>query len=368
MPEPISCWTALQWPFGFSWDDRPADQTGEIVEKKSGAIFGHAVHDSNNQLRYKFIGLSFIQVPVMLMRIVYRIIRLFHIDFVDAGIQLARREWQLARLKHWKHCTAQLIEYTEPSWKWVVAKNISLQLIKNILKIATYPLAIVGMELVSVYGLINPLSARAMYGMIEHAWSRDVLEASNNNWRLSDYFSPCMQPKAVWEERNLYMIHGGNTPLDVYQPATLRAMLCRLNGYLEERKEFFQLEFAANQGKSFAEIHAAIISYQSEINRISPSDHTERDWFDNPKHNDQQKKVAELVMSVMRHFRYIEFERIQVLTKFVQDKAAGNPIDLTKNENEIRTYKTSIGEEMAKIAVELTPPFVPPLDVSQISG
>jgi hypothetical protein len=136
---------------------------------------------------------------VTLLRIPSRLVSLVSGDFVRAGIYLGRKEWNEERRLH-------AIDHPEASplgkrsLYGKILKHTVWQLAKNIAKLVTYPLAMLGMTFSALYGIINPLDGRRLFGLIEHAWSRDILPKNEVFIMLNDYLARCMQPKSVIEK------------------------------------------------------------------------------------------------------------------------------------------------------------------------
>ncbi|MBA3958414.1 MAG: hypothetical protein H0X51_08515 [Parachlamydiaceae bacterium] len=156
------------------------------------------------------------------IRLAYRVVAICCGDFLFVGHTKATDLWMQKRLK-WaeENCSksaasggrASVIGNRVFYQEW--AKASLIELIKNVVKVVTYPLAIVGLILSSGYGaLINPLDGRIVVAKIEEMWSRDGMYVSKKNkimcalslvnLQLGDYLAFCMQPQRVWTHHDFY--------------------------------------------------------------------------------------------------------------------------------------------------------------------
>lgn len=215
---------------------------GVVKDKNSGSVYGAAHPDTKDFVRTKLIVLFFLQSFVMVPRIPYRLWGIVKGNSVHIGMQKAEKEWRLETQK-WRleGKNAGLPPPSQNSFRLKVAGKVSWQLVKDIAKVATYPIAWIGMEFAALYGsLFNPYDGRAMFGTIEHAWSSDELfpdqAAGGRDIQLGEYLAKCMQTQEVWKERNLYRF------ADYYHPTTLRSVLRNVEFSLKNQKEFFEKE------------------------------------------------------------------------------------------------------------------------------
>lgn len=235
---------------------------GSVKDRSSGDLFGAVDPDSDCEIRQKMFALLIVQAPAMgLGRIPARIFALLTGDFIAAGIHFAKKEWHLER-QLWSLSGNRK---GKPPGKCAlygkIIKHSLWQLIKNIVKIATYPIAIVGLQFAALYGLFNPLDGRKLWAMIEHAWSRDYI-GEGWRWKDCDYLAPCMQPKRVWDQRNFYSSFS--------DPRTLRSLLLEIVNIVRENRVFFERENVDPHAmtKQFE-------SFRKKVQRLSKKDHDE---------------------------------------------------------------------------------------------
>lgn len=235
-------------PTLYKWEQ--VSDSYRFRDKKSGDIFGSVSADRLNEIRSKMTLLALAQAPVgLFIRIPYRILALLSGDFVREGYDKAEKEWKLERQ------VAYLDNKPVPSGNFTfglkVSKKILWQLAKNVVKITTYPLALIAMEFAALYGIFQPLTGRAIYASIEHAWSRDWVAISSRSEdknsplkiKFGDYFAPCLQPKRVVDEVNLYRM------CNEYNSQSLNRQLHELRNFFAENREFFSNEGLAHVGE-----------------------------------------------------------------------------------------------------------------------
>lgn len=305
---------------GHQWQESTQQVTnlaGKTVAKhyfrdeNTGELYGHTTGDSSSCLRKKFLGAFLIQIPVvLLLRIPSRVVAILSGDFVRSGCEKARNEWK-NKMQQWS--LDPNVEVSPPRfYSIVLAKHILWQLTKNVAKVVTYPLALVGMVFVSVYGLFAPVTARALYGAIESAWSRDSTPSSGRSreicqsitvykvWlHINEFIGPCFQTKAVWEKNNLYrQFHD-------YDENTLRSLLLKASNKLNADKEFL-----AKEGVDIAAMQAKIVEYQKQIKELC---HNEAEEFRIIRDDDIDKerilKLREELIGFYNHFETLETSR-----------------------------------------------------------
>lgn len=215
---------------------------GVVKDKNSGNVYGAAHPDTKDFVRGKLMVLFFVQPFVIVPRIPYRLWGIVKGNSVHIGLQKAEKEWRLETQK-WRleDKDKGLPPPSQNSFRLKVAGKVSWQLVKDIVKVATYPIAWIGMEFATLYGsLFNPYDGRALFATLEHAWSSDELFplsiVGGLDIQLGEYLAKCMQPQAVWKERNLYRF------ADHYHPDTLRNVLRNVEFSLKNQKEFFEKE------------------------------------------------------------------------------------------------------------------------------
>lgn len=229
-------------PMLYDWEDkRQYNARGDVKSgmfhvKGSTERYGMGKH-TDDTLRQIFAVLSTTQLFYMLVvRMPIRIARLLQGNFIYKGIELAKIDW-LARNS--KLSQAGGVVGKTSFYVNIVARSL-WELVKEIGKIATYPLAIVALEFASFYGrLIHPLDGQKMWSDIEYAWSSNLADTSSTAHYETDspqFLGACMQPKSVWEEQNVFRV----SPL--YDPRTIRFRILTLKNQLHAQKSFLEQE------------------------------------------------------------------------------------------------------------------------------
>lgn len=191
--------------------------------------YGKVMKDTHWVIRGKLLGLSLVTVPYVGARIILRTGALLTGDFVRSGLELAERRWELEMQDFRLGYGA-----TTPNLRTIRAKEISKELILNICKIVTLPFAIIGLVFSAITGVFFPYQGRAMYGAIEHAWSRNV----DNPIPGFDYLAICMQPDRVHEDK----FYGQWSNLGRDTKRQFHKAYYDLRRYVLRRQEFFEKE------------------------------------------------------------------------------------------------------------------------------
>lgn len=319
---------AICVPSLFDWKDKRIDDIGTVKDKQTKRTYGSATKDPNWQLRFKFTELTIFQLPVSLcLRIPCRIITLISGDFVWEGLYLAEKEWQLER-QQWSLSDSEKPAPSERDLCTKKAYYISLQFIKNIAKIVSYPLAMIALEFASLYGLfIHPLDGRKLFSTIEEFWSRYTFSDSDIPF-FGDFIAPCMQPKDVWENRNLYGNDLDSPQSDFYCAAQ------RVSRLMRDRETFFKNEkvFDCVQ-ESLAKAHkiyrigfnvdgAALGKQLLKIHDILKDIEKERDCMVLAKINMPKMEVSERGMIAMKDKLALEKKKIASILVEIEAKNA----------------------------------------------
>jgi len=204
----------LQCPC-HAWQDGRDDPVSRVVrEQNSGDVW--LSHDANKDLRAKLGALAVFTIP---WGIVFRApTRIFELIFSTWGkAQVETDETFYQRSHTW--IQNGRIPSQQPV-KWKIALSTHLLLIaEQIVKLITLPLSWIALTFAALWGLINPLDGRRLYGLIEKMWAiPGSLEMSPDYVRAVNYLAICMQPVNVWDQENLYRC----TPF--YHPDTLRSL------------------------------------------------------------------------------------------------------------------------------------------------
>lgn len=228
----------------YTWEDRrDAAGYGVVVNNATGRIYGSITHDSDTNLRVKFAALLIFQIPFGLFRLTYRILSFVAFDFAVAGYRNAKAEW-LNERQQWQlkqqqaFLQSKTIAQLSPNasaFYWKLSKNITCQLILNIFKIVTYPLAVIALEFAALYGVFKPLDGRGIFSKIDDiAAKRDPYDIPFP--LIANYCAPCMQPKDVWNRQNWHAWYSD------YEPNSYRSLLLRIRNIIEKQENFLDQE------------------------------------------------------------------------------------------------------------------------------
>lgn len=194
------------------WDDQRTQCSDEcphlhgvVKNRKTGEVYGAFTADTNEDLYCKFVKIPAGQLGLIFLRPLYRLGGILTGDWIRTGCYLAEKEWQVER-QEWsiKNPKYKLALPGRVSFIGKAIKHSLWQLVKNIAKAVTYPLAALGIMFAALYGtFINIHTGREYIAKIENAWARDLVLISGkwDCWQLNigEYLAPCMQPQHVYE-------------------------------------------------------------------------------------------------------------------------------------------------------------------------
>lgn len=218
-------------------DHRDSGGSGRVIDPW-GNTYNHASNDTNNDLREKFTGLFFgTALGAIFFRIPYRIFDLLTGGSIRRGIMDAKHEYRMLKVE--KSKTGQKVHRV--ALALLLAKNIFLQLVKDIVQIATYPLGLVGLQFASFVGLFMPLEARVVFAKLEDLYVVDFRLFTSCELvpgAMLFYAAPCMQTQESWQRRNIYAIDAMR-----YNPDTPRSLRLTLSNNLERFSTYFETHF-----------------------------------------------------------------------------------------------------------------------------
>lgn len=299
--DPFSCPGCPEWEYHEDPDFKGIGQgTWKIGER----TYGHVSKDAPHIIRTKCLFLSLGFIPVVAIRMAYRTCTLLTGDFIRAGCEKANAEWQL-KSQEWSISE----DHTKPlpSRSLIVAKHVLMQLIKNVIKIATYPIALIGLVCASLYGIIDPINGRRMIAAIEHAWSRDTVACSVT---YGEYLAVCMQPKDVWDQKNIYQGAAH------YHPQFLRNLLREIDQTLKEKQQFFE-----NETLDVKALLGKIDTYRQNIRIVSPT--TESDATSAKRSNLQTESYTQSqqhLQEILKTLKAIETDRTTLVSQGTQQR------------------------------------------------
>ena len=217
-----------------------------------------------------------------------------------------------------------------PSYSLIVAKHVLWQLVKNIVKIVTYPIALIGLLLASLYGMIDPINGRAFIASIEDAWSRDTISEEDalchHAFRFGEYMAICMQPKDVWDQKNIYHVAAD------YHPRSLRSLLRQIHTMLKDKKRFFR-----NEGINVNHLSHAIEIYRQTIQAVSLNAQDEKNSVTGDlKQTAPQIEIRDHLETILTRLEILEEERQQLVSeKKHQDRLSAHNWFLSESMRQI---------------------------------
>lgn len=195
------------------WDDQQEIKDTQnrscrrVINRETGEVYNSVFQEDNKCIRIKFFGIATTQTFMVALRPLYRVGAIFSGDWVRTGVAFAKREWELER----QAASIQRKASIPGEWSLIgkKVKHCLWQLVKNIIKAVTYPLAAVGIIFACLYGaLVNIHTGREWISKIENLWARDLLKIQGG-WKplicISDYLAPCMLSQRNYEY--IYRLH-----------------------------------------------------------------------------------------------------------------------------------------------------------------
>jgi hypothetical protein len=264
----------------FKFDDRRNDKGRGHVIGPGERIFNHFSTDTNKNLRLKFLAIFLINVPQGALIFLTKCVDFLTAGSLVRGLEAGKRAFRLHRLKMYNedetvHRFAKAYFFT---------KCICLSVAKDIVKIATYPLCMLGMQCVALAGMASPLDGWVFTCILQETWDQDIhkrishggiplvpkkvmqlLTCSKNAQAIQTSRSllvsvaPCMQSQQTWKKKNLYRI-----VFPDYNPNTLRSLKLQFSNLVAESAPYLgsaELQLCTD----------SIQSWSQQISQISPT-------------------------------------------------------------------------------------------------
>lgn len=266
-------------------------------------VFNHVSRDTNWELRLKFAKIFLFNIPsCALLKLPTKCV-----DFITGGSFI--RGYELGKQEFQHHC--YLAHKTEKkisslAKSYFITKCTLTSVIKDIIKIATLPIYVVGIQLVSLAGLFSPLDALLMTSVIEEVWDQ------NGAQRMPDggvkmkvhlfYIAPCMQSQQTWKKQNLYRIF-----FDDYNPGTMRSLKLKFENLNEELAPYLSEE-EKNQNQDL------ITRWRDEIIRslIADADQTDKDGHLLPL----KDEALDITKNIQENIRRLEQKKSELASFF----------------------------------------------------
>lgn len=292
----------FNWEDSRSYDSKNCVKSGYIKNLKTGATYG-LVKRTDCNLRSMFAVLAIFQAPILIVgRIPLRVVRILYADFNEVGLNIAEREW-LTKNSKWSQEWSAKAPTPPPagtgSLYFQTALRSIWQLTKDIIRIVTYPLAIIALEFAALYAaFVHPIDGQKMWADVEHFWScdrRGIQSLSEpmvfTDW--CDYIAPCMQPKEVWDTRNLYRT------FNRYDKNTIRSLILAL-----EQRLILEKDFLLAEGVAVDKLQQTLKTFKQEsghMDRLSYADTNELHTNGYLKQSIAQFQTAQLLAQAISY-------------------------------------------------------------------
>lgn len=216
----------------------------QVLHNASGDDY-RIIPDSKANIRAKMAGLIF--SPIFFFpKAICRLGFLLSGNWARRGYGKGLKKWRIERY----HLIADQKENLPGRVTLCAyAALYSLQFLADeSLKFASLPLAAALTSASALLAIIDPWLSRRCFAQLEEAWSID-LDPNSKFQKLTNFIAPCMQPKRVWDQYNLYFSPRENE----LQKQILQDMLSARRT-LEECKEYLPHElYEAEENKMNAE-------------------------------------------------------------------------------------------------------------------
>lgn len=309
----------------YTWKDERTAGGGAVTDTATGRIYGATSHDTDSDLKAKFIALSLFQACFSPFRFSYRVLSLVTLDFAVAGYKSAKLEWLRERQKVFlsKDINRILLLPNGSNLFWKTAIHITTHLVVNIFKISTYILIVIGLQFAALYGIFMPLDGRAIYSRLEE------IGAKRGPYDfpfplIGNYSAPCMQPKDVWDKQNWYSWQEG------YNANDYKSLLLKIQNISIEQKKFLkteEMEFAQHE-KLLEQAHAKWTSLAKPL-----------DWTEN---------TIEILQEIIGSMEAIPLEREEVVKAFEKND------ELESKLSALNATKAKLEQSFQKLSIKIS--------------
>jgi len=324
-------------------------------ETVSNSIYNH---DNETTIRVKFIFISLFINPIFgLPRIAWRIACLVSGDFFGTGSSMAKSELQLDRQKWSLDRNRVSVPPSQGNLYAKVMTQVLWQLAKNVVKIVTYPIAIVLLETIALFGTIAPLLSRTLFGMTENLWSRDQIFSFWPDLFIGDFMAPCMQPDGALGHVRAYQWTNPGASDDLNKLSYDYYMMIKNKEvfFSNELKYNLDLKDSKNTIREYA-ILVSLRSYKSVESGYTPASSEKIECNDRPisegsldAHNDNEFITAQKnLRGLIGMLKEIEILREEVIEEQIKE-VNGLENTLAQKEKELGDKKNTFAEVMLKI-------------------
>lgn len=228
------------------WLDERSEGKGYVTHISSNDRYGHLSYsDSDTMIRLKMLGLVSGLTFLGTLRLAFRVTYLVTGGWIwSKAYPEALLEWKTRRIEIFLKNSSDPLPLRLDLCKEVAAKSLRA-FVESFIKTLTYPAAILLEMGVAFLGILAPLTGRRLFSQIEQKWS-----FSSNAPPLfhldMNFNAPCMQPKRIWEEQNLYRISKSTVSSSNYDRiCALKQMIHRNAAYFPETSSIWQDQLRA---------------------------------------------------------------------------------------------------------------------------
>ncbi len=217
-----------------SWiDERGSSSQKRVFHKRSGDEYG-MLKDSDLEIRYKMFGLCAISPAIFFSRAIFRLAHLLSGQWAfGQGYTRALKTWRLERYHAPVDEAGKKLNAPGQKTLWVrTALYAACYFADALAKCVTLPIAALLAVTSTLIAIGDPLLARRCYAWVEEAWSLEFEKKSSLHFL--NYSAPCMQPKRIWDQIDLYpSIKERNDPKRLY------SYMLQINHLLDSHREYF---------------------------------------------------------------------------------------------------------------------------------
>lgn len=308
-------------PRCFDWEDtrtynrKGRVQSGRYTVKGTDDVYGVVPH-TNAEFQQIFQTLASTQLLYMtFVRIPNRIYNMINGNFIHYTYESAELAWLAKNSKK-----SQIGKTFGSAGRLYQHISIAIwELAKEIIKIVTYPLAIVALQFSALYGyFIHPLDGLRMWSFVESTWScsiknKHVYLACDD--AMQQALAPCMHTKRFWDEKNLYAFQA------YYHPYTLRSRILEINQLLTSQKNFLE-----NEGLDVARTLSQMdVYYNGKLHsckscptffkqEISKHGAVEVNFSGYINHDSRQKFHAEVLEQIFSDLQTFQQTRLKIIS------------------------------------------------------
>lgn len=182
-----------------------------VIDDESQEVYGALTNDTELDIRMKCLAAAIMSPLVVGLRMCYRVFLIFQGNSFVHVYQAAERGWNEKRYDAVFRSSFDQAPTEDDLFKDVVQQQL-ISLIKDIVKIVTYPLAWIALEFSALLGLVFPMHGRLFFTSIEQFYSTEYLPdqsclPAGEKMRVCNYMAPCFLPLSIWQQKHLFSLY-----------------------------------------------------------------------------------------------------------------------------------------------------------------